>query len=840
MIKWILEMAWRDSRGSRRRMVLFVGSMVLGVAALVAINSFGANLRDAIDEQAKTLLGADLSLESDNAFPDSVEVLIGELGGEQSRQNSFSSMARFPSADGVRLSTIRAQDGIYPWYGEVETDPPSAADTWHRNGEALVDQTLMRQFALAPGDSVYVGRVGYEIAGTLLQTPRESGAAGLFSPRIYVPIARIDSTLLGFGSQAEYEIYFRFDDDRDVEALADSLRPLLRPARIGVDSVMEERDNWDRNLTNLYRFLSLVGFIALLLGSLGVASSVHVYIRQRLDTVATLRCFGASARATLSVYAIQALGMGLIGALGGVLVGVGIQLAVPRVLADALPVDVSFALAPGAIILGAGIGVGVTVLFALLPLLSVRRISPLRAIRSQVDHDEDQRADWITWVIRGIVATGIVIFAIVQAPSLEFGLGYSAAIAIVFGALALLARLMIWVVKRVRRQALPYVVRQGLANLHRPNNQTLLLTLALGLGTFLIGTMLVTERTLLAQVDLSGRAGAANLVFFDIQSDQMAGVLETLDESGVPVLEEVPIVTMRMESVKGRTVAEIRRDSTREGPRWPFTREYRSTYRAGLTASERLLEGTMTDSVGVDEVVPVSVERDLAADLDVAVGDTIVWNVQGVSIPSVIGSVREVDWRRVQTNFFFVFPKGVLESAPQFGVVLAKSPDEASAVRAQSDVARRYANVSAIDVSLVLNVFDAIFSRIAFVIRFMALFSILTGFIVLLGAVVISRIQRIAETVLLKTLGASQRQVLRIMVVEYVALGLIASLTGLGLAILSGWALAAFVFESPLTTGGPGLLLITAGVVGLVVAIGVASSRGVYRRSALDVLREEA
>ncbi|NNE70952.1 MAG: permease, partial [Rhodothermales bacterium] len=287
-------MAWRDSRGSRRRMVLFVGSMVLGVAALVAINSFGANLRDAIDEQAKSLLGADMSLESDFAFPDSIEVLIEDLGGQQSRQTSFASMARFPGADGVRLSTIRAQDGLYPWYGEVETDPPTAADTWHERGEALVDQTLMRQFALSPGDSVYVGSVGYQVAGTLLQTPRESAAAGLFSPRVYVPFSRVDSTLLGFGSQADYEVYFRFEDGRDIEALADSLRPILRPARIGVDSVMEERDNWDRNLTNLYRFLSLVGFIALL-GSLGVASSVHVYIRQRLDTVATLRCFGASA-----------------------------------------------------------------------------------------------------------------------------------------------------------------------------------------------------------------------------------------------------------------------------------------------------------------------------------------------------------------------------------------------------------------------------------------------------------------------------------------------------------------------------------------------------------------
>ncbi|MFT4604936.1 MAG: putative ABC transport system permease protein [Rhodothermales bacterium] len=840
MIKWVLSMAWRDSRGSRKRMALFVGSMVLGVAALVAINSFGANLRQAIDEQAKTLLGADMSLESSAPFPDSVEVMIADIGGEQSRRTSFSSMARFPRVDGVRLSTIRAQDGVYPWYGEVETDPPAAADDWVARGRALVDQTLMRQFELTPGDSVYVGGRGYTIAGTLLQTPRESAASGLFSPRIYVPLAGLDSTLLSFGSMADYEVYFRFTDGRDFEAMADSLRPLLRPARIGVDTVIEERDNWDRNLTNLYRFLSLVGFVALLLGSLGVASAVHVYISQRIDTVATLRCFGATAGATLAVYAVQALGMGLVGAAGGALVGIGIQLAVPLVLADALPVDVSFSLSPGAILLGAGIGVGVTVLFALLPLLAVRRISPLRAIRSQVDQEEGEKADWMTWGVRALVVLGVVVFSVIQAPSVQFGLAYAAAIAVVFGALALLARLLIWMVRRLRQQSLPYVVRQGLANLHRPNNQTLLLTLALGLGTFLIGTMMITERTLLDQVDLSGRAGSANLVFFDIQSDQVDGVRQALDEAQVPVVDQVPIVTMRMESVKGESVRSIRQDSTRQGPRWPFTREYRSSYRDYLSDSETLVEGEMTDSVALsDGAIPISVEQDLAADLDVAIGDTIVWNVQGLMMPTVIGSIREVDWRRVQTNFFFVFPKGVLESAPQFVVILARSPDDAAAGRAQSAVSRRYANVSAIDVSLVLTVFDAIFSRIAFVIRFMALFSVLTGFIVLFGAVVISRIQRIAETVLLKTLGASQAQVMRIMLVEYIALGVLASLTGLGLALASGWALARFVFQAPLSTGGPGLLLITVGVVFLVVLIGLVSSRGVYRRSALEVLREE-
>jgi putative ABC transport system permease protein len=833
-------MAWRDSRGSRRRLLLYVGSMVLGVAALVAINSFGDNLRDAIDDQARTLLGADMSMEHRQAFSDSLETIISEIGGEQSRRISFASMALFPGSGGTRLSTVRAQDGIYPWYGAVETDPPGAASVYVERGEALVDRTLMQQFALQPGDSVYIGGISYRIAAALLKTPRESSAVSLFSPRVYIPLSGVDTTLFSFGSQAEYEVYFRFRDGRDVEAMADSLRENLRSARVGIDTIEEERDNWDEALTNLYRFLGLVGFVALLLGSMGVASAVHVYIRQRVDTVAVLRCFGASGWATIGVYSVQAFGMGLIGAVAGAAAGVGVQLAIPSLLADALPVDVSFAVSWPAVFLGSGIGIGVTVLFTLLPLMAIRKISPLRAIRSQVDSDERPRADLVTWVIRAAVAVGVVLFSVIQAPSPVFGLVYAAAIGIVFLALVLVAIGLNRLVRSSSKGGLPYVARQGLANLHRPNNQTVLLSLALGLGTFLIGTMLVMQETLLSQVQVSGGEERANLVFFDIQPDQAPGVQDILRDTGIDVLDQVPLVTMRVQSVSGRAVSDIRADSTRTGPLWPFIREYRSSYRDYLTDSEKLLEGTLSTAASLGGgAIRISAERDIAADMGLAVGDTMVWDVQGVPITTVIGSIREVEWRRVQTNFFFIFPNGVLEEAPQFSVVLGRAADDTQSAAAQSAVVRAFPNVSAIDISLVLTVFDAIFSRIAFVIRFMALFSVLTGFVVLSGAVVTSRLQRIAESVLLKTLGASQAQIQRIMLVEYLALGSLASLTGLALAVGSGWALARFVFDTPLVTGGPQLLLIAVGVVSVVVVIGWLSSRGIYRRQALEVLRAE-
>jgi putative ABC transport system permease protein len=299
---------------------------------------------------------------------------------------------------------------------------------------------------------------------------------------------------------------------------------------------------------------------------------------------------------------------------------------------------------------------------------------------------------------------------------------------------------------------------------------------------------------------------------------------------------------MGLESVKGRTIDDMRADSTFDLT-FAHTREYRVTYRSETTPSETLVEGTLADSMRGNPLqtgapVPVSIEADIAnEDLNVGIGDTLTFDVQGVPVTTVIASVREVDWQRIGTNFFVVFPPGVLEKAPQIYAVLSRAPSEDVSASVQSDLVQAYPNVSAIDLSLVLSTFDQLFQRLSFVIRFMALFSIATGLIVLVSAVVVSRSQRAQESVLLKTLGASRSTVFRITAIEYLFLGSFAALTGLVLSLGATWALSTFVFEGPfvpdLLAVGGAFLIVTA----LTVGIGLLNSRGVYDRPPLDVLR---
>ncbi len=836
-------MAWRDSRGSRRRLALYLASMALGVAALVAINGFGDNLERTVDAEAKTLLGADLALEREQPFSEETEAILDTLGGEQARRIAFSSMAYFPENGGTRLVSVRATEGGYPFYGEIVTEPAEAAATYRDGPNALVDGALVQQFDAQVGDSIRIGTRHYRIAGEVLQTPRESSVMSAISPRVYIPMVYVDTTLFQRGSRVEHQVYLKFDDGRDPEQVGESLLAHAREQGIRIETVEEEAGDWQEGLTNLYRFLSLVGFIALLLGSLGVASAVHVYVRQRVETIAVLRCLGAKSGRTFRIYLTQAALMGLIGAAAGCALGVGAQVLVPYFLADFLPVPVDFALSWRAVGLGLGIGLGVTLLFALLPLLRVRKVSPLLALRSDVEATGRPWRDPLRWIVATALAAGVTGFAVSQAPEPEFGLGYAAGVAVVFVLLAGVARAIMWAARRFFPSTWSYPWRQGLANLYRPQNQTTVLMLALGLGTFLIMTLFLVQRTLLEQIQITGGEDRPNIVFFDVQSDQLEGVTQIVEDEGLPVLQRVPIVTMELESVKGRTIEELREDSTARVT-WAHRREYRSTYRDRLIDSETLVEGEFVprfegDPFASGAAVPISIEEEIAGELGVGLGDTLTFDVQGVPLTTRVASIRAVDWRRIQTNFFVVFPEGVLEEAPQMHVVLSRADDEAASAAAQSRIVRQYPNVAAIDLALVLSTFDALFGRLSFVIRFMALFSILTGLVVLVGAVVVSRGQRLEESVLLKTLGASRRTVMRIMTIEYLFLGLFAALTGLVLALGASWALSHFVFEGPFVAAPLALLVALAIVTGLTILVGLLTSRGIYNRPPLEVLRAE-
>jgi putative ABC transport system permease protein len=841
--KWYFQMAWRDSRRAQGRLLLFMVAIVLGIAALVSTLSFGTNLREDIDDQAKVLLGADMVIKSNKPLSKAVQTLADSLPNRHSEECSFASMVSFVRSGQSRLVQVRAIEGDYPYYGALETTPAAAAMGFRKDRQALVDKTVLLQYGAHPGDSIRIGELSFVIAGSLDKAPGRNELSMTVAPPVYIPLKYMEPAgLLKKGSRLDYQFYYEYLKG-DPEQFAERIGARLEAVGLRYETVAS-RKNWMTSaFGDLTQFMTLISFVALLLGCVGVASSVNIYIREKVGDIAVLRCLGLKARQAFLVYLVQVLIAGVVGSAMGAGLGLVLQQLLPGVLKDILPLETKFRIAWPVFFEGIAVGVTVSFLFALLPLLSVRKISPLLTLRLSLESTEPR--DPLRWVVYGAIIFFIACFSYVQMENGRKAAIYTASLVLTFLVLTGVAKLFLFLIKRAFPERWPYLWRQGFANLFRPNNQTVILIVTIGLGATLIGTMFFVQQFLIDRVTSAAGGGEGNMVLFDIQPDQSKALDSLVAQYHMPVREEIPIVTMRIVEVRGQ-----RGDSVlgQGGERWDsnvvsqriFEQEWRVTYRDSLGAADRLVSGKLGAPVhGPDDPILISIDEGFARHWHIWLGDPVVFDVQGVRVATTVGSLRKVEWQRLQPSFSIVFPSGVLEQAPHFDVLITKVNTPEQSARFQQAVVATFPNVSVIDLRLVLSVLDEVVGKIGFVIRFMAGFCILTGIIVLITSVLISKYQRIRESVLLRTLGATRRQVRIILLLEYFFLGVLASATGIVLALVFSEALAHWSFEATLRIHWLDVVGIVTAITALTMLIGLYNSRGVLNRPPLEVLRRE-
>ncbi|RNL54282.1 ABC transporter permease [Pedobacter jejuensis] len=834
-VSWLFKMAWRDSRKNRSRLLLFISSIILGIAALVAVYSFKDNLQNDIDRQAKELTGADLIVESRKAVSKKTQQMLKTMGNDRASESTFGSMVYFIKSGGSRLVQMKALEGNYPFYGSIETTPASAAKTFFNGRDALVDKTLMLQFNAKTGDSISIGDLTFKIAGVLDKAPGQTGISSSVAPIIYIPLKYLDKTgLIKTGSRINYKYYYKFSNPNELEAVIKQLQPKLEKEGLDLDTVAERKEQTGRSFRDLNRFLALTGFIALLLGCVGVGSAIHVYIQEKLSAIATLRCMGLKSWDAFLIYLIQVAFIGVIAAVIGSILGTLIQFLLPIVLKDFLPVEITMQVSWSAIGQGLLLGLVISVLFALPSLLSVRRISPLNAIRATFESNTSKKIDLLKGVVYLLMVVFIVGFTYLQMQGWVQTIAFTVGILIAFLLLMAFSSILMFLVRKLMPASLSYLWRQGFANLYRPNNQTLMLTVSIGLSTAFICTLYFVQGILINRVTLSSGASQPNMVLFDIQNTQKAAVTDVAKSFKLPLMNQVPVITMRIEEINGKKAGV---DSTNKRA---FRNEIRATYQDTLTAAEKIVDGKWIGKVvNANDVVYISLDQNFAKSIKVKLNDKIVFNVQGMLLPTVVGSLREVNWSRMQTNFRVVFPSGVLEQAPQFHVLMTRVPNSETSANFQGSVVRKFPNISVIDLGLVLKLLDELLGKISFVIQFMAGFSMVTGWIVLVSAVLTSKNQRIKESILLRTMGASRKQILAINAIEYFFLGLFAAAAGLILAISGSWALAKFSFDATFIPPLLPTFLLFSSVVLLIVITGILSSRSILNKPPLQILRNE-
>ncbi|HMJ67803.1 MAG TPA: FtsX-like permease family protein [Cyclobacteriaceae bacterium] len=837
---WVWKMAWRDARHNVSRLMLFTASLVTGITAVVSIGSLNYSLQNDLDRNAKELLGADLVANASKKFEPAVLAVFDSTKLEQASESEMASMVYFSHSRQSRLIRLVALEGNFPFYGKIETIPEDTYAKVKTGGWAMLDESLASQYEVSTNDSLKVGNSWFKVAGVVRRFPGGTGILSSFTPSVYISHAELDSTgLIQYGSRVTYKRFFKTSSDEVTEAQQKSLRPLLRKYGHWLETVETRKEDLGRDFKSVYRFFSLLAFVALILGCIGVASSVHIYAREKREEVAVLRCVGTSGWQAFNIYFIQVAILGLLGSIVGAALGVGVQQVVPFVFADFVPVELQFGISWGAVTEGLLLGITVSILFTVLPLISVRFVPPLTVLRA--DFEPGRVFSRSRIVVISLIVLFPILSAAYQTGSILYGLSFAGGIIAALGFLALVAIGILFLAKRFFPSKASFVLRHALSNLFRPNNQTQALLVTIGLGAFIIATLNIIQNSLLDQVAFTGNENQSNTILFDIQPSQKEGVVDLMKEQKLPVNQLVPIVTCRLAQVKGKTIDSLQRDTSDNIPNWALTREYRVTYRDSLHHSEELIKGELhhLKKNQIDSVW-VTISEGMQESLEVDLGDSVVFDVQGVPIQARIAGIRKVEWPKDPPNFIFVFPTGVLEAAPQIWVATTRIDDQQASNRFQQELVMKYSNVSLIDLRLVLSTINELFGKVSLIIRFLALFSIITGLVVLAGAVMNSKFVRIRENALLRTIGARTKQIVRITLIEYAYLGVFSALTGIVLSFISGFLLTRFFFDVGFSADYIQLLFIGVGVTLLTVVIGWWNSREVITTPPLQVLRRES
>lgn len=860
---FIARMVGRELRGAWRRLLFFFVCIAIGVAAIAAIRSIIDRVTDVFARESRAMTGADVIVAAGRPWDAATTALVdaeAQRAGttRQSQVVETATMLRSAAPSGAtRLVELLAVDAAYPIYGAFVLDdgrPYSHALLVNRG--VLIRPELAAQLDLRVGDAVHIGQARFEVRGIIVQEPGRSAGSFSIGPRVVLDRADLAATeLLGFGSRARYRRLLQVPEPA-LAGLVSRLKERFTQSFVSVRTYHDTEARVREQIEAAQHFLGLVGYVILVLGGIGVWSVTRVFLQQKRTSIAALKCLGATSGRILAVYVVQAFVLGIAGsALGLALAAIGLRF-VPRGALAALG-DVSLTLSWGASLHAMVLGTLVSVGSALVPLAGIRRVKPLSLLRDQTEPPPSadtsgtarRRAAWLAWATRAWAAVdGAQALAAILVVGLFAGLagwqagswrvgafvsgGFVVVALALLGAGALFVRL-VQPLARVRW----FPLRHAVIGLGRPGHQTRVILVTVGLGCFFILATHLVERTLAARLSLDLRPDAPDLFFIDVQGDQKDAVQAMLEGRTAPKSTRLlPVLRARVAGVSGRVVNLDSVDAVRE--RGGLSREFVITWRDHLAGNERVVEGAFWDSPVTGEP-EVSIEVGLRDRADLRMGDRVRFDVLGRTIEARVTSVRAVDWDDPREGgFMFVFRPGPLDRSPHGYLGIARGPDEPAArARLQRDLVAAWPNISVIDVREVIATIQRVVGLAALGIRVVGTVALVCGLTILIGAVAMTKFQRLREVALLKTLGANSRTIMALLAIEYAGLGLIAGLVGAVGAIGLSYALARFVLDvpwqaAPLTTAtGVGL---TGAVVALV---GVVANLDVLRRKPLTVLR---
>lgn len=838
--------AGRELRGAFGRLIFFTLCLSVGVAAVVAVAGLSDGMDETLRAEARKLLAADLVVEGRRPLPQELDTELASVAGAvRTTVKELPSMVAAGEAGGARsvLAELKAIDGDYPFYGELELDPPGRLDRMLDADHVVVAPALLERLDVAIGDDIRIGQASFTIAALVRREPDSLGVSFTLGPRVLMNAAALQrSGLERFGSRVEHRALIRMPDGssrRETTAVAERLRRVLPDAAyLNIETYAEAQPTVRGSLRRGENFLGVVALLSLLIGGIGVAQSVRAWLAGRMDAIAILRSLGTRPREVLMLYLGQTFVLGLLGSLLGVAAGIAVVAAAPLIGGDLLPIAPGQSFHPLAALRGLALGISVALLFSLPSLLAVRRVPPSRVLRVDAEPLPPGRPAWYATMV--LLFAGICGMAILQSGSTARGLLFAAGVVVAAGILALAARLVSHLVGRAPRRLSRIWVRHGLAALSRPGAGTLGAMVALGLGVLVVLSMYLVQDGLSNQLEADLPDDAPTAFLIDVQPSQWPPVRALLAGEGALRVDSVPVVMARLTHIDDRPVDDLVNElDDMQGEdgrrRWVLTREQRITYMETLPADNVVVRGALWSA---PERPEISVELGFAEDLPVDVGSVLTFDVQGVPFELLVSSVRTVEWERFGINFFLIAEPGVLDDAPQTRVVATRLPDQAEQ-RVQDRLVASFPNVTLLDIRAILEKVATIVARVGLGVRLLGGFTVLAGIAILAGAVSAGSLRRAREVALLKTLGMTRRGVIAVFGVEYALLGLVSGLIGsIGGGILA-WAILTRGMEIGWRFDPVAHLSAIAGSVLLTLVAGIATSGRALARRPVEVLRME-
>ena len=842
-MSFILNLTFREIRSSWRRLLFFFLCIAIGVGSVVALRSLIQNLSQAVGTDARALLTSDFVVSSTNDFSptdvEKIESVVNQSNVVEARNETIetSAMARPVDKANQAFGFVELK-GIaegFPLVGNFTLSGGKPFDfKLLENKGAVVAPILLEKLNVKVGDKIHIGESDFEIRATFDEELGGGTSGFRLGARVFVEKKAFDEAGITRNSgRIRRRILYRTSDNPT--ELVKALRETLKGTTLSVQSYRETQENLNEQFEKTENYLSLTGLLILVLGGVGVWNVARVFVEQKRKSIAVLKCLGASGSRIITVYLLQILTLGFFGSLFGVLLAQVFLWFAGWRFADALPAAMSYVIHLPTAWQGILLGVLISMLFSALPLLQVRAVKPNLLLRDEAN-EKMRRFDATRIAFAAVSLGGLLGIAAWQAGSLKVGAlflgGLGATSFVLYGAAIVLTRLL----KNFKKIG-SFSIAQAVNSLYRPGNQTRIILLAVGLGAFVVLGVQSLQANLVREFDFTRSQKLPSLFFIDVQRSQIEKIKQTVEQATNEPMQIVPTIRARIALVNGEgfdySNTEVRQQQGQIG------REFAVTYRPNLDENETIIAGNWWQNDAPADA-EVSVEEDMAKRLKIAVGDWITFDISGRKINARVANIRKLDLRNTRTAFVFVFRPGFLEKAPQtFVATVLKRLPEIERARLQRGIIDEFPNVQIFDVAEVVAVVQRLVNNFVLAISFVGSFVILSGMLILIGSIALTKSQRIYENAVLKTLGAKRLTLSAILFAEYGLLGILAGIIGAGFAAVLSFVASKYVFNIEWQFDFTLLLIGVLTTALLVMAVGAIASFDVLFRKPLAVLRSQ-